>query len=287
MTTTPNGRAVVVACGDEHCGHPFALCHPDPWTDANEQVHTPNSLQEAIWRHWEESWARVGQMRRGARLIIIRMGDAVEGIHHGTTQLDTARRIEQEAIHVRCWRRALELCNFRTGRDHLLGLVGTVDHVGPAGESDERILRALLCTEAGAGRMIRERLRLNVNGVTIEAWHKGPSPGRRDWTRPNTVQATLRSYMYCNLRRGAAPTRYYLWGHYHEWTTAVLQDNDGKIVSEGMICPAWKLRDEYVASLDASALSSIGLMMIDILPSGASHWEALRMTVEQDMELVL
>ncbi len=287
MTTTPNGRAVVVATGDEHCGHPFALCHPDPWSDANGQVHTPNGLQDTIWRHWEESWKRVGQMRRGARLIIIRMGDSVEGVHHGTTQLDTARRIEQENINLRCWRRALELCNFRVGRDHLLGVVGTMAHVGPAGESDERTMRALLHADYDDGRLTRERLRLTVNGTTIEAWHRGPGPGRRDWTRPNTLQATLRSYMYRNLRRGTTPTRYYLWGHYHQWTAAALQDDDGLVVSEGMICPAQKLKDEYVYTLDAEGLANVGLVAIDVLPSGASHWEALRMAVEQDAGMVL
>ncbi len=286
-TETPHGRAIVVAVGDEHCGHPFALCHPDPWTDCNQQVHTSNTLQEQIWRHWESCWRRVGELRRGARLIIVHMGDCVEGSHHGTTQLDTARRIEQEAIAIRCWREALELCRFRQGHDHLLGVVGSLDHVGPAGESDERLLRTLLHGDVDDGRLTHERLRFSVNGVTFEAWHRGPRPGSRDWTRPNALAASMRSYMYRNLRRGAAPVRYYLWGHYHQWTTASLQDDDGQIMSEGMICPAQKLKDEFVYTIDAEGLANVGLVVFEVLATGVSHWQALRLAVEQDEALTL
>lgn len=279
--------AVVVASYDEHSGHPFALTHPEPWTDRNEQVHTPNALQKVIGQHWEEDWTRVGQLRRGARLIIVRGGDSVEGIHHGTTQLDTARRDEQEAINLRCWKRALELAKFRHGRDQLLGVTGTVDHVGPAGESDERILRALLHTSEADGRYTRERLRFSVNGVSIEAWHKGPRPGGRDWTRPNAILATLRNYMYRNLKRGHPPTRYYFWGHWHVFTPVALQDDDGQIVSEGFVMPAWKVKDEYVYTVDPEGLAHVGLFILSIDRNGRSSWECPRISIEQDKMMEL
>lgn len=280
-------KAIVVFTFDEHCGHPFALAHPDPWIDANQTVHGQNALQEAIWQHWESCWHRIGKMRRGARLIIVRGGDSVEGVHHGTTQLDTARRIEQEAIAVRCWRGALKMCNFRAGHDRILGVVGTPDHVGPAGESDERVLRALLREEPDNGRLTAERLRFSVNGISFESWHKGPRPGARDWTRVNTIQSTLRSYAYGNLKAGRKPTRYYLWGHWHQFAPALIADDDGQVVSEGIVCPAWKAKDEFVYTIDAAAMSNIGMVIFTVGGDGRAEWECPRIAIEQDAEVTL
>jgi len=285
--TNNQGKAVVVASGDEHNGHPFALTCPDAWTDVNGQIHTPNALQLVIGAHWEDAWAYIGERRRRARLIIMRMGDSIEGMHHGSTQHITGHLIEHETIHLKCWERALELCNFRPGYDHLLGVMGTVDHVGPASESDERMLRTLLHADADDGRLTVPRLRINVNGVTIEAWHKGPKPGNRDWTRPNALVATMRNYLYKNMKRGNAPTRYYLWGHYHEFCAATLQDDDGHVISEGFVCPAWKLKDEFVYTVNAEGLSNVGLWMANIGADGQSRWEVLRLAVEQDVERAL
>lgn len=281
-----DGKAIIVFSGDDHCGHPFALTHTEPWTDVNQTTHKPNALQDAIWQHWESCWRQVGEMRRGARLIIVRMGDSVEGIHHGTTQLDTARRIEQEAIAVRVWRDALKMANFRAGHDRLLGVVGTSDHVGPAGESDERVLRALTHSD-GDGRLTAERLRFSVNGTSFEAWHKGPRPGGRDWTRLNAIQSTLRSYAYGSLKAGRKPTRYYLWGHWHQFAPGLITDDDGGIVSEGIVCPAQKLKDEYVYSLAANGLANVGLVIFTVGKDGRAEWECPRIAVEQDAEVTL
>lgn len=286
MTNKP-GRAVVVASGDEHCGHPFALAHPEPWSDYNGAIHQPNELQQRIWEHWCDCWRRVGEMRRGARLIVIRMGDSVEGSHHDTTQLDTQRRPEQESINVRCWREALELCSFRAGADRLLGIIGTEAHVGLAGESDERTLRAILHADTEDGRLTTPRLRISVNGVAIEAWHRGAKPGARDWTKTNSLQATMRDYLYRNLKRGRKPVRFYLWAHYHEFAAAALQDDAGQIISEGFVVPAFKLKDEFVYTVAAEGLANVGLWVANIAADGVCSWQALRLAVEQDVEVTL
>ena len=114
---------IIVFVNDLHVGHPFAVC-PVSWVLHDGNVFTPNPLQLQIRGHWVDCWQHVKQVRKGARLIIVPVGDLVEGNHHETTQLITQRIDTQEQMAVAVLEEGMKLAGFRKG-DQIRFVTGT------------------------------------------------------------------------------------------------------------------------------------------------------------------
>lgn len=276
-------RKTLAIVADDHHGHPFAM-PPNQygWETVDGNYIENNEWQDLLWQHWAPSWQRVSDLRRGGQLIIVHAGDPIEGDHHGIVQLITQRIDEQERMHISAMRTALELAKFNKRRDKLIYLSGTEAHTGAGNSSTERIMRALLDIDDLDGSAILHRLYRTINGVLFDIAHHGYRLGGREWTRTNSMRAYLTSTWFSALKRRRPMPRYIVRAHRHTFGYASLEDDDGKTISEAYLMPAWKLRDDYVASFAPEAISSIGLLVFVMEDDGRSSAHPLLMHVEQD-----
>jgi len=83
---------VIAVIGDTHCGGTTGLCPPIYELNGNGHQQA-NKIQKWLWRCWVDYWQRVKDAvkEHDAKLVVIVNGDAVEGVHHGTTQVVSQR----------------------------------------------------------------------------------------------------------------------------------------------------------------------------------------------------
>lgn len=275
-------RATVVILADDHCGSPLGLFPGDVWELEDGNAVHPNAWQQTLWTHLLDCAARVAELRRGGRLVVIHAGDAVEGVHHGTTQLLSTRPDEQERLHVAAMREFLRLIGWRRQRDRLIYLAGTEAHAGSGNSSTERIARQLLDTDDLDGGVVRSRLVGRIEGVLFDVAHRGYALGGRSWTRSNSMRAYLESRWNDALKHGQAMPRYVVRAHRHTYGYAELWDDEGATVSEAFLMPSFKLRDDYAYALAPEAVSSIGLLAFRV-EDGAGRPYPLLMRCDQDV----
>jgi hypothetical protein len=293
-------RTVLAVPAETHCGSPVGLCPPGPWALVGGGSYVPNKIQQVIYAQWLESWQRVAVLRQGspaARLIVVHAGDAVEGVHHQTTQLLSLRRDEHVYLHADCMRTGLEIAGFdpQTG-DSLIYVGGTMAHVGEGFEQEEllaRLLGAYLQMEmpappgeegapGGPGRLVWDHLRGRINGVLFDIAHHGPPPGARNWLRGNNLRLMLRSIYLDSLEQNLELPRYWVRAHRHRWVMPeVFRGERGTI--EGFLTPCFQAmthHGERVAGHEM--LSHIGMLIFVIEPDGRSSWTCPRIKVQQD-----
>lgn|SRR5574343_428594 len=276
-------RTVVAVCNDLHVGSPFAVS-PARWLMHDGNVFIPNELQETILAHWCSSWTKIGILRKGARLVILVLSDVIEGIHHETTQVITSRIDTQEAMAVAVIESAMQIAKFNNRSDRIYFVTGTPAHDGMGGQSIERVARNVLDLDANDGtRASHDILRLSVNGVRFDATHKpGSGPGSRAHTLGNAFHGWLRSLYFSALEEGQTPPRYVLTAHHHQYLRRDVHATRGHVALTGIICPSWKVKDEYIYRVAPFALSSIGMLAFDVQQDGAVQEHVWLLPIEQD-----
>lgn len=278
-------KTVIAFVNDLHVGHPFAIC-PRQWTLHDGSVFRPNELQVVIRRHWRACWQRVNQSRRNGRLIVVVVGDAIEGLHHDTTQVITTRLDTQEQMAGAVLEEALQLARFKSG-DEMRFVTGTPAHDGAGAQSLERVARQVLDLADAPGRVTLDRWRAEIDGLLFDVAHEpGSGPGNRTQTHGNAFQMWLKSLYYTALETGQPVPRFVIRAHHHTYLKREVHNLCGESVVTGYILPAWKLKDEYVYRRAAHALSSVGLLALT-LHNGQVHETVHRIAIEQDRIEVL
>ena len=282
-------RTIWAIAADEHCGSPVGLFPPGTWALADQSPREQSPGQKIIWQQWCEGWELVAALMRKVkgqrpRLIIANAGDATEGNHHSTTQLITGKPVEQQQLHIACMRHALTVAGFDQAKgDELHYICGTPAHVGPAGDSEESIARALLNKSGTDGKYTAYRLLRRTNGVLFDVAHQGPGPGTRSWTRSTALLGTLKAlYLDC-LEAGRPVPRYFIRAHRHSWVTADVRKADGTTAIDGFLLPSFTLKSEYANQVASTSPANIGMLIVVVEADGSTHWQCPMITVHDEV----
>lgn len=284
MTKVPDD-AVIVVINDLHCGSPFAVA-PARWRRPEGNLLPLNELQLQILEHYVACWQRVHTIRRGARLIVVVAGDAVEGLHHGSTQTVISRIDTQEAMAVAVIESGLQIAKFNPAKgDSIRFVSGSDPHDGQDGQSMERIARAVLDLDPqDSTRASSNIMQMTVNGVRFDVTHKpGSGPGTRNHTQGNAFTTWLKSLYDIALESGKQPPRYIITAHHHGYLRRDAYRADGNVAVTGYIAPAWKIKDNFVHQVAPFALSNIGMLAFEVAANGrVTEHNDWRITIEQD-----
>jgi len=279
-------RKIIAVVNDLHVGSPYAVA-PDYWLSQDRMPIQPNELQRIINAHWLECWGRVAALRKGAQLVVLVLGDVIEGVHHETTQITTSRIDTQEDMACAVLETGLKIGKFRwsgNARDNIRFYSGTDAHDGNSGTSLERVARRVLDMDAQDSRKASHNLgRLSINGVRYDVVHKpGSGPGSRAQTQGNAFQAWLKSLYLTGLERGAWP-RYVLTAHHHTYLRRNVYSVTGSdVVMTGFILPSWKVHDDHIQAVVPFALASVGMVAFEVSDGGAVTEHDWRIPIEQD-----
>lgn len=284
-------RALIVTVADLHVGSPYAVC-PARWQNTNGKELLPTPLQAKIREHWLECWQRVADLRRGARLIVLVLGDVIEGIHHGSTEIDANRLDVQERMAVAVLDEGLHIgkFNFRASSgDALRFVAGSDAHDGQDGESGENVAHAVLASDKHlGGRVTTDALACSVNGVPFYAVHKpGSGPGGRRPLLGNAYQSWLTALYFEHLESGQQPPRYVLSAHYHRPLSRDIRNASDDVVMTGVMLPAWKLKDKHAKGVVPFDITRIGMWVCDVDASGRTRPQRWTIELQQQERIAL
>lgn len=282
-------RTVVAVPADQQNGSSVGLPPSDkPWELEEGSDYAPSDEQKIIFQQWKECWHRVHQLRqqvRGTRLIIVNNGDAIDGNHHRTTQISSAKASEQIRMHIAAMDWALDHVKFG-GRDRIYYIEGTEAHAGPGHEHEETIARHFESVpyrkakkfsrgKALDGRCLWPFLDLEVNGIPFRIQHHGGSIGRRTWTRPNGMNLLAADTYWKCLDLDLTIPRYVVYSHLHRYVSGRYVGNRRTV--ENFITPGFQGHTHHTKKL-SNDYPDIGMLIFVVEENGDSRYEVVKTT---------
>lgn len=221
---------VLAIISDTHVGSSTALAplefNVHSRNDFEVQATKANKLQKWLYECWTDYWEYVFKLAKKRKLIVVHVGDLIDGVHHGSLQVMNEVSDQADAF--------LELMlPILAKADGFYGVLGTgPSHAGMDNSTEAQIYRDLGAIEFG------QNLTLNVDGVLHDFAHHGRA-GSRPWTSggANLAAEVLMDYALSGL-----PLPNYIWrGHRH-----VVDDSGNRIPgSRAISLPSWQLKTSF------------------------------------------
>jgi predicted phosphodiesterase len=196
-----------------------------------------NTIQKKIFTRWECMVDDVGKVD-----AVINLGDTVDGTNRhsqGTGLWTTDINLQMEVA-------ANLLSMVKTNK--YLGVQGSYYHVGDNVSSDRAVIHTL-------GGTFGDELAIVSEGKRIHASHDVgvSSSGLAYRTTPIAQQL-----MVASLSKEYGKFNVILRGHAHYFVHVAFTEQ------QGVICPCWKGRDEYVARKSLAFLPHLGYVILNI-----------------------
>lgn len=254
----PAQRDVIQAViGDPHIGSNHALFVDRFWEGLNKNNHTPTSQQLRIMRHFYTYADELANARVGKRLVLVLMGDLLEGVIHGTNETWTNNMSEMADVAIEIIADFQRRVNWSRG-DKLYCLRGTYSH---SEDWEEKIGEQLNAIPDKAGNYSRDILEFEENGVNTICVHHGATAGTGA-NEGNSEVNWLRANVYNYQRELLTPPDIIYSAHVHKPTYAVHAWRKKWVskVMHGVIVPSWKMKDRYTAKVSRIEFNHIGGM---------------------------
>lgn len=156
----------IIVIGDTHIGCRYGLCPDSPIVLDGGVQYVPSNPQKLIWSWWREfheEW--VPRVTRGEPYIVVHMGDAIEGIHHGAVT-QVSHNIADQTKMAR-----LVLAPIVEKAQAFYMLRGTEAHAGPSAQQEELLGVSLGAAKDNDGFYTRQELWLQVGSILAHFAH--------------------------------------------------------------------------------------------------------------------
>lgn len=221
---------VLAIISDTHVGSSTALAplefNVHTRSDFEVQLTQANKLQRWIYECWQDYWNHVFKLAKKKRLIVVHVGDLIDGVHHNSLQVMNEVQDQADAF--------LELMLPIVAKaDGFYGILGTApSHAGLDNSTEAMLYKELGAVEFG------QTLTLNIDGVIHDFAHHGRA-GSRPWTSSAANLATEVVYDYASQ---GLPLPNFIWrGHNHR-----IDDSGNKLPGTRSIAlPSFQLKTTF------------------------------------------
>jgi len=252
---------------DMHTGGSTALFPLDGYkgeSDEDNQV-LPNPKQKEMRSIYVRFSGEVAKARKDRRLIVVMLGDAIDGVHHDTLQLSLHNEKDQCEAHLKIMHDFLGRVSFRKN-DELYYVKGTEVHVK---ENERNIAKELKAVKSENGTHIHDVLTLPINGMTHVFAHHGKKRGSGQ-NEGNALRNFLRDIRADREKDGLQRIDV-LWSghtHGHTWNTHIERHGGEFHEMHGIVCPSWQAKTRYAYGKVAMAVNSIGGVYVNVSVDG-------------------
>jgi len=236
----------VVVVSDLHAGCRLGLCPGGGVELDNGGSYLPSRLQLKLWEMWREFWTDfVPEATGGDPWCLVVNGDAIDGVHHGTTTQVTHNVLDQ----VRIAQDILEpVVDQSAGYYHVRG---TEAHAGKSGHLEEQLAESLGAIPNQDGQFARHELWKRMGGYLVHLAHHVDSGGGSEAAAPyRELQAVFSE----SARWGRQPPDVIVRSHRHRFivteipTGRVVGAERGRVPSGTAACvvtPGWQGRTPF------------------------------------------
>jgi hypothetical protein len=157
----------VIVISDLHCGCRLGLCHEGGIALDDGGRYEPSVLQRKVWGWWREVWDQwVPSVTRKEAFAVVVNGDALDGVHHGSTTQISQNLGDQAKIALSVLEPIRDAC-----RGRLYVVRGTEAHAGKSAVDEETLARALGAIPNEAGQHARWDLWMEIGGRLLHFLH--------------------------------------------------------------------------------------------------------------------
>ena len=228
----------VVVVSDLHVGCQLALCHPDGARLDDGGTYSPSPVQHKLWAWWEDFWNRaVPAMTHGQPYAVVVNGDAIDGVHHGSTNQwshnlgDQCRHAEQILKPI------VERCEGR-----YYHIRGTEAHVGKSATEEERLARELDAIPNADGQYARYELWLEIGRGLAHITHHIGTAGSMAYESSAVMREMSEAYVEAG-RWANRPPDWVCRSHRHRSCEVRLPTHNS--LATGFTTPAWQLKTPF------------------------------------------
>lgn len=252
---------VVVPVGDLHVGSSVALCPPGGVQLEDGGHYLPNDAQKWLHARWSDMLARIRDLRkRRFHVIVVSLGEFIDGRHHETTQLLSQTPEIQAAAALDVMQPLAALAN------ELYVLRGTEAHSGKGAAADFAIGRELGARrDPSTGMHAFYHLLLDVAGVHLDVAHHIGGGGDDARIYGNAIRRETAAML---MER--PDTHIVLRGHVHRFADTGLAFP----TAWGAVVPAWQLKTAFTHRVTRREYFSVGTWLVHI---NNKQWETERL----------
>jgi hypothetical protein len=239
----------IVVVSDTHIGDALGLCHPDGADLDDGGTYQPSAVQKKLYAVWDEFWGDwVPKVTHDEPFIVVHNGDAIDGVHHGSTNQWSHNLADQSEHAYKLLKPVVDSCEGR-----YYHIRGTEAHVGKSGTEEERLAKRLGAIPNETGQHARYELWLRLKGKLCHFLHHIGTTGSAQH-EASAINAELAA-MYTNAGRfGHEPPTIICRSHRHRNAEVRLPAEDGYAIS--MVTACWQLKSAYAWKIAGARVST-------------------------------
>lgn len=228
----------LVVVSDLHIGCQLGLCHCDGHAMDEGGMYLPSAVQKVVWDWWQEFWeVCVPDFCRGEPFAVCLNGDALDGVHHGSTHQWTHNLTDQANAALKILKPVVEACEGR-----YYHLRGTEAHAGKSGAEEERLAKELGAISNDAGQQARYELWLRIGRGLAHITHHIGTAGSMHYESTAPMRELTEAYVEAG-RWNQEPPDWVVRSHRHRNVEVRVQTHKGFCT----VCttPAWQLKTPF------------------------------------------
>ena len=239
----------VVVVSDTHCGCALAICDAAGCGLDDGGLYMPSKLQLKLWAMWREFWDEwVPEATRGEPFAVVHNGDAIDGVHHGSTTQISQNLSDQNEIAFRLLAPIVELCEGR-----YYHIRGTEAHVAKSGAEEERLAKRLGSIPNSEGQFARWDLWKNVGDGLIHCLHHVGTTGSNAYESTAVHKELVESFTEAG-RWGHKPPSIIVRSHRHRSIITEIPIEGGS--AKAVVTPAWQSKTPFAWKIPGARLTT-------------------------------
>lgn len=241
----------LIVVSDTHSGCRLALLHPDGIHVDGGGLYLPSAFQLKMWGLWREFWDEwVPDVTKGEPFDVVHNGDALDGVHHGSTTQISHNMEDQQRIAEAVMAPVVAQCKASGGEYYHIR--GTQAHVGQSGEFEERLARMLGAKPNSEGQFARFDLWKRVGNCLVHLLHHIGTTSSASH-ESSAVNAELTAEYVEAARWNREPPDFVVRSHRHRCIAVDL--NSAKGNAAAIVTPAWQGKTPYVWKVPGARIS--------------------------------
>ncbi len=248
MKRNPRALHNGVFFGDTHIGCQLGLMHPSGAHLDEGGTMKPSALQRKVWSWWREFWDEfVPKATDGKPFFVVHMGDAIDGVHHGSTH-QWASSLEMQARHAeKILAPIVEACD-----GYYYHLRGTEAHVGPSSVEDDKLARKIGALPNREGQYARYDLWKQIGPRLIHAAHHIGTAGSTAYESSAALRELIEGLIEA-AKWGEAVPDVIIRGHRHRCIEVAIPTEHVK--AHVLITPGWQLKTPFSQRIAGARMS--------------------------------
>lgn len=228
----------LVIVSDLHIGDELGLCRPTSTRTDNGGTYLPPVVVQKMWDWWNEFWNDwVPDVCRGEPFAVCVNGDAMDGRHHGAVHQWTQNLTAQQAEAEQILGPIVDKCDGR-----YYHIRGTEAHVGPSGEQEEALAKALKAVPNAEGQHARYELWMRIGRGLAHITHHIGTAGSMHYESTALMRELTEAYVESGRWNNEAPD-WVCRSHRHRNAEVRVQTHKG--FATVFTTPAWQLKTPF------------------------------------------